>query len=80
MESKRKALIKRAVFAYSGAIGLVVFALFISLRHGAGAKPLVILLPLFVIAFGGVTYQLVKELRTLAREKRMSDSAKDVRG
>jgi hypothetical protein len=56
MESKRKALIKRAVFAYSGAIGLVVFALFISLRHGAGAKPLVILLPLFVIAFGGVTY------------------------
>ncbi|HEF5786153.1 hypothetical protein KGP65_05085 [Burkholderia multivorans] len=62
-------LIKRAITAYSGGIGMVVFALVISLSHGAGLKPLLILLPLFAIVFGGITYQLIKELRALKREK-----------
>jgi hypothetical protein len=47
---------------------MVVFALAISLSHGAGLKPLLILLPLFVIVFGGITYQLIKGIRALKRK------------
>lgn len=67
MELKLRALMKRAVIAYSGAVGVVAFALVISLAHGAGVRPLIILLPLFVVLFGGVTYQLIKELRALKK-------------
>ncbi|QCP55085.1 hypothetical protein FAZ95_38770 [Trinickia violacea] len=64
-----KKLIKRAITAYAVGIGMVVFAAAISLSHGAGLKPLLILLPLFLFVFGGITYQLIKELRALNREK-----------
>jgi hypothetical protein len=74
MELKLRSLIKRALIAYSGAVGIVVFALAISLSRGAGVKPLLILLPLFVILFGGITYQLLKELRDLKRQRLESAS------
>ncbi|ANB70948.1 hypothetical protein [Paraburkholderia phytofirmans] len=68
-QAKLRALMKRALIAYSGAVGIVVFALAISIGHGAGLKPLLILMPLFFILFGGVTYQLIKELRELKKNK-----------
>jgi hypothetical protein len=68
-QAKLRALMKRALTAYSGALGIVGFALAISVAHGAGLKPLLILMPLFVILFGGVTYQLIKELRELKKNK-----------
>lgn len=67
-QTEFRKLIKRAITAYAGGVGMVVFALAISVSHGAGAKPLLILLPLFVIVFGGITYQLIKEIRALKRK------------
>jgi hypothetical protein len=67
-QTEFRRLIKRAITAYSGGVGMVVFALAISLSHGAGLKPLLILLPLFVIVFGGITYQLIKGIRALKRK------------
>nr|WP_081053149.1 hypothetical protein [Burkholderia territorii] len=61
----RRRLYKRAVVAYSGAIGIVLVALAISIRHGAGWRPALAGMPLYVTVFGGITYQLIKELRAL---------------
>lgn len=63
-------LIRRALIAYTGAIGVVAVALVISTSHGAGWKPAMAGMPLYVILFGGVTYQLIKEFRTLKRKER----------
>jgi len=65
-----KKLIRRALIAYTGAIGVVVVALVVSISHGAGWKPAMAGMPLYVILFGGITYQLIKEFRTLKRKKR----------
>ena len=75
MELKRRSPVKRALIAYSGAVGIVVFALAISVSRGAGVKPLLVLSPLFVILFGGITYQLLKELRDIKRESRESTNS-----
>lgn len=63
-------LVKRAVIAYTGAVGMVVFAAAIAISRGVGLKPLLILLPLFLLVFGGITYQLIKEVRALKRSRR----------
>ncbi|MFL9880578.1 hypothetical protein PQR63_19435 [Herbaspirillum rhizosphaerae] len=61
-------LIKRAVIAYSGGVAMVLFYLGVSVSYGKGFEPLLIPLPLFIIVFGGITYQLLKELKALKRE------------
>lgn len=63
-----KKLMKRAALAYSGAIGIVALALAISIGHGAGWKPALAGMPLYVTIFVAITYQLVKELRALRRQ------------
>lgn len=60
-----KRIYKRAVVAYSGGVGMVLFALAISILRGAGWKPVLVLIPLYIVVFGGITYQLVKELHAL---------------
>lgn len=67
-------LIKRAVVAYLGALGIVALALVISIAHGSGWKPALAGMPLYVTLFVGITYQLVKELRALKR-KQLKDDA-----
>ncbi|WP_126282382.1 hypothetical protein [Burkholderia stagnalis] len=61
-------LLKRAMIAYSGAVGIVAVAVVISLTHGAGWRPALAGMPLYVTVFGGITYQLIKEWRALKRE------------
>lgn len=67
--TESKKITKRAITAYTGAIGMVAFASAISIGHGAGFKPLLILLPLFLFVFGGITYQFFKELRALKQNE-----------
>ena len=49
---------------------MVAVALVISVSHGAGWRPVLAGMPLYVILFGGVTYQLIKELRALKNAER----------
>ncbi|WP_226383511.1 hypothetical protein [Burkholderia mayonis] len=65
----RRKLLKRAVIAYSGAVGIVAVAVVISLANGAGWRPALAGMPLYVTVFGGITYQLFKEWRALKRER-----------
>lgn len=56
----RRRLYKRAVVAYSGGAAMVLLALAISIRHGAGWRPVLAGVPLYVTVFGGITYQFIK--------------------
>ncbi|OLL27986.1 hypothetical protein BTH42_29795 [Burkholderia sp. SRS-W-2-2016] len=69
-EKQLKKLILRALIAYAGAIGVVAVALAISVAHGSGWRPALAGVPLYVILFGGVTYQLIKEFRAMKQEER----------
>lgn len=48
---------------------MIVFVLGVSLAKGAGWKPMLAGMPVYITFFVGITYQLVKELRALNREK-----------
>ncbi len=63
-----RSLIKRALMAYSGAVGIGALAIVISITHGSGWKPALAGMPLYVILFAGITCQLVKEWRALKRK------------
>nr|WP_232078356.1 hypothetical protein [Burkholderia sp. THE68] len=63
----------RALIAYSGAVGIVGIALALSIAHGAGWKPALAGMPLYVILFVGITYQLIKELLVLKKSGRTQD-------
>ncbi|WP_107938078.1 hypothetical protein [Burkholderia sp. MSMB0856] len=69
-KNDQRKLVKRAIVAYSGAIGMVAFSAAISLSHKAGLRPLLILLPLFILVFGGITYQFAKEWLSIKRGDR----------
>jgi hypothetical protein len=60
--------------AYLGAAGIVALALIISIMHGAGWMPALAGTPLYVIVFGGITYQLTKEI-----VKRESQASTDIK-
>jgi NhaP-type Na+/H+ or K+/H+ antiporter len=67
---QRKKLIIRALVAYSGVMGVIAVALLISISHGAGWRPAMAGMPLYIILFGGITYQFVKETMILKRRER----------
>ncbi|WP_455313768.1 hypothetical protein [Caballeronia sp. KNU42] len=69
-----KKIIKRAIVAYSAAVGIIALALVISIKHGSGWKPALAGMPLYVTLFVGITYQLIKELRALKREEQEEGS------
>lgn len=58
----------RYVKAYLSLLAMICFFAGISLMKGAGWKPLLIPLPLFVLLFAGITYQLIKEMRSIKRD------------
>jgi hypothetical protein len=62
-----KRLVMRALVAYAGAIGVIAVAVLISVFHGAGWKPALAGVPLYVILLVGITYQLIKEGRQLRK-------------
>lgn len=60
-------LLKRALVAYLGAIGIVALAVVISISHGSGWRPAMAGMPLYVTIFVGITCQLIKEWRAIKR-------------
>ena len=65
-----KRLIQRALLAYVGATSIVALALVISISHGAGWKPALAGMPIYVIVFAGITNQLMKEIMKLRKQVR----------
>jgi hypothetical protein len=73
-----KAIVRRAAVAYTGCLLIAMLALLLSLKHGAGWRPLISLVPLLIILFGGVTYQFEKEFKKISANKNAEgDSAAD---
>jgi hypothetical protein len=52
----------RYVKAYLSLMGIIAAFVGVSLVQGAGWKPALAGMPLYVIAFAGITYQLVREI------------------
>lgn len=68
MDTKRS-LVRRYVKAYVSLLGIIAAFAGVSLAKGAGWKPALAGMPLYVTVFAGITYQLLKELRALKRER-----------
>jgi hypothetical protein len=64
-QQELRKIAKSAILAYLGGVGMVLFAFTISVYHGKGWKPLLVLLPLYIIVFGGIIYQVIKDIRAL---------------
>ena len=70
MEKKKKqGLVSRYAKAYLSLLAIVGFFAGISLSKGAGWKPLLIPLPVFLLLFVGITYQLIKDVRSRERKE-----------
>jgi hypothetical protein len=67
MDSK-PSLVRRYVKAYLSLVGIIAAFASVSLAKGAGWRPALVGMPLYVTVFIGITYQLIKELRVLNRE------------
>lgn len=63
----------RYIKAYLSLLAVIGFFVSISLFKGAGWKPLLIPLPLFILLFIGITYQLVKEACALKGKESKDD-------
>ena len=61
----------RYLKAYLSLLAMVCFFAAISLIKGAEWKPLLIPLPLFVLLFFGISYQMIKEFRMLKRKNKI---------
>ncbi|WP_139133412.1 hypothetical protein [Pandoraea sp. ISTKB] len=71
--SKKRRLIKRVIIAYSGAVLIVLLAVLVSMVRGAGWKPALAGMPLYLTIFLGIAYQLVKEWRFLKRGRERNE-------
>lgn len=65
---QKQALLRRYTKAYLSLAGIIGAFAAVSLAKGAGWKPALAGMPLYVTVFVGITYQLVKELRALRRQ------------
>ncbi|CAG4926257.1 hypothetical protein [Paraburkholderia gardini] len=62
---EKASLVHRAMLAYIGASGIPVSVFLISLAKHAGWKPVLIGLPVYLIIYGSITYQFIRDRRTL---------------
>jgi hypothetical protein len=67
--NNHQSITRRYLRAYLSLLGIISTFVGVSLIKGAGWKPALAGLPLYLIVFGGITYQLIKELRALKQEK-----------
>lgn len=74
---RSKALYRRFAIGYFGILGMVLVALIFSIAQGAGWKPMLVGLPVYLTFFVAVTYQFIKELRALKREEQNAESPAD---
>ncbi|WXK22468.1 hypothetical protein IHE33_02950 [Mycetohabitans endofungorum] len=69
VSKKRKLLYQRFFLGFACLLAIPLMVLMVSLAKGAGWKPLVPGLPIYLTLLGGAIYQLVKELRAMRREE-----------
>ncbi|RLK28520.1 hypothetical protein C7417_5719 [Cupriavidus plantarum] len=70
ISKKRNAVYKKFASGYISLLCLPIMFFVVSLMKGAGWKPIIGGLPVYVTVFVGITYQLIKELRSISREER----------
>jgi hypothetical protein len=66
---KCKSIYRRFAIGYLGILGMILVALVFSVAQGAGWKPVLVGVPVYLTFLVAVTYQLIKELRALKREE-----------
>jgi hypothetical protein len=75
VSKKRRLLYQRFLLGFSCLLAIPLMVVMVSLAKGAGWKPLVPGLPIYLTLFGGAIYQFVKELRALKREEQEVESS-----
>ncbi len=68
MDDKTR-IVRRYTKAYLSAIGVAGAFVLVSEMNGAGWRPALAGMPLYVTLFLGITYQLVKEVRQYNRKR-----------
>jgi len=63
-------MVRRYVKAYLSLIGIIAACVGVSVAQGAGWRPALAGMPLYVIVFGGITYQLIREIVNLKKQER----------
>lgn len=69
----QKRLIIRALIAYAGALSIIALAVIVSVARGAGWRPALAGMPLYLTILSGITYQFVKEWRSLDKDRSTID-------
>jgi membrane protein implicated in regulation of membrane protease activity len=71
MKNKQEASMVRRYFkAYLSLIGIIAAFVGVSVAQGAGWRPALAGMPVYVIVFAGITYQLIKEIVKLKKQER----------
>lgn len=68
MQNETRRVVVRFLKAYLSLGAMMVFVVMVSIAKGSDWKILLVGMPLFLIFFSGITYQLVKELRALRHQ------------
>jgi membrane protein implicated in regulation of membrane protease activity len=78
MKSKEaSSLMRRYIKAYLSLLGIVAAFISVSMAQGAGWKPALAGMPLYVILFVAITYRLVREIVASRRRERNHGSVGD---
>ncbi|WP_213304752.1 hypothetical protein [Paraburkholderia sacchari] len=78
MKSKEAAsMTQRYIKAYLSLLGIVAAFVGVSMAQGAGWRPALAGMPLYVILFVAITYKLVKEIVASRKRERNQGSAGD---
>ncbi|MCG1054762.1 hypothetical protein KQH49_07245 [Mycetohabitans sp. B5] len=72
---KRRKLYRRFALGYLGILGMILVPLLFSIIQGAGWKSVLAGVPGYLTFFFAVSWQFVKELRALKREKREAENS-----
>jgi ABC-type transport system involved in multi-copper enzyme maturation permease subunit len=68
MKNEKRRIVIRFLKAYLSLGAMMAFTVLISIAKGSGWKILPVGMPLFLIFFFGISYQLFKEVRALKRQ------------
>ncbi|WP_414448371.1 hypothetical protein AB4851_03065 [Burkholderia sp. 22PA0099] len=67
---KRREIYRKFIFGYTSLSSIPLIILAISIYKNAGGAGLVPGIPIYLVLFGGATYQFAKELRALKNEEK----------
>jgi len=80
MKDKQEAsMVRRYIKAYLSLIGIIGAFAGVSVAQGAGWRPALAGMPLYVIVFAGITYQLIKEIVKLRKQERERQASAEIK-